>query len=194
MVSCGPMLGERRVRDGRADDARPIAEVHVDGWRWGYRGLVPDDVLNGLSVDEFARLWAERLASLPEDSFLVVAECGERVVGFALAGRPRPDQELPGGTAQLHYLYVTQQVAGTGAGRALMDAVISRAHSAGFTALIVWVLTQNRRARRFYEAAGFQPDGREEDHPHPSVPVVMRAVRYLRRLTPGGAGALRADR
>lgn len=188
------MLGERRVRDGRADDARPIAEVHVDGWRWGYRGLVPDDVLNGLSVDEFARLWAERLASLPEDSFLFVAECGEGVVGFALAGRPRPDQELPGGTAQLHYLYVTQQVAGTGAGRALMDAVISRAHSAGFTALIVWVLTQNRRARRFYEAAGFQPDGREEDHPHPSVPVVMRAVRYLRRLTPGGAGLLRADR
>jgi hypothetical protein len=28
------------VRDPRADDARSIAEIHIDRWRWGYRDLV----------------------------------------------------------------------------------------------------------------------------------------------------------
>jgi ribosomal protein S18 acetylase RimI-like enzyme len=171
------------VRDGGADDARSIAEVHVDGWRWGYRELVPEGVLDGLSVDEFAQQWTQRFARLSENSFVLVAERRARVVGFALAGRPGPGQDLPAGTAQLHYLYVKKHVAGTGIGRALMNAVIGRVQCGGYTRLSVWVLKDNGRARRFYEAAGFQPDGTEEDHPHPTVPIVMHSVRYIRRLT-----------
>ena len=30
---------------------------------------------------------------------------------------------------------------------------------AGFRAIVLWVLRDNQRARRFYERAGFAPDG-----------------------------------
>ena len=40
------------VRDATVDDARAIAEVHVASWRWAYRGQLPDDLLDGLSVDD----------------------------------------------------------------------------------------------------------------------------------------------
>lgn len=71
------------VRDARADDARSIAEVHVDRWRWGHRDLVAEAVLAGLTVSEFARQWTDRRAKTPEDSFILVAERDSRVVGFA---------------------------------------------------------------------------------------------------------------
>jgi ribosomal protein S18 acetylase RimI-like enzyme len=176
------------VRDARADDARSIAEVHVDGWRWGYRDLVAEAVLEGLTVNEFARQWTQRLARTPEDSFILVAERDSSVVGFASAGRPGPGQDLPTGTAQLHYLYVRQNVAATGVGRALIDVVLGRVQARGYKILSLWVLRDNWRARRFYQAAGFQPDGTEEDHRHPTVPVVMRSVRYRRRF-PRSPGA-----
>jgi len=38
------------IRTARFQDARQIAEVHVDSWRAAYRGIVPDSLLEGLSV------------------------------------------------------------------------------------------------------------------------------------------------
>jgi len=33
------------------DDALPLARLHVAAWRAAYRGLVPDEFLDGLDVD-----------------------------------------------------------------------------------------------------------------------------------------------
>lgn len=32
-------------------DARAVAEIHVAGWRWAYRGMVADELLDSLSVE-----------------------------------------------------------------------------------------------------------------------------------------------
>jgi len=40
------------IRPATPEDARAIAEVHVASWRYAYRGLLPDDVLDRLSVEE----------------------------------------------------------------------------------------------------------------------------------------------
>jgi uncharacterized protein (TIGR02118 family) len=50
------------VGDAAAADARAIATVHVRSWQEGYRGIVDDAVLDGLSVDDRERVWRERLA------------------------------------------------------------------------------------------------------------------------------------
>jgi len=39
------------IRTARFQDARQIAEVHVDSWRAAYREIVPDSLLEGLSVE-----------------------------------------------------------------------------------------------------------------------------------------------
>ena len=36
---------------------------------------------------------------------------------------------------------------------------LARAVAAGYSSITLWVLRDNRRARRFYERAGFAPDG-----------------------------------
>lgn len=73
----------------------------------------------------------------------------------------------------------------TGVGRALMDALIARAVSEGASALVLWVLAANERARRFYAKAGFEPDGAAEAFEVGGATV--SEVRYARALSASSA-------
>jgi GNAT superfamily N-acetyltransferase len=64
-----------------------------------------------------------------------------------------------GSVAELYALYVRPAWWSTGTGRALMERVLARTSGAGYLSITLWVLRDNRRARRFYERAGFAPDG-----------------------------------
>ena len=175
------MLRGVLVREASPDDVRAIAEAHVRGWRWGYRELYPSGVLDALSVDDRERQWTARLAQPAIDSFIFVADRDGGVVGFAFAG-PSPDEDALPGTAELHSLYVDEDIAGTGVGRRLVVAASERVRAHGYDVLTLWVDEGNRRARRFYEAVGLRPDGAAREEGHPLVPVVANEVRYRRRL------------
>jgi hypothetical protein len=69
------------VRRAVPDDARGIAEVQVGTWRVAYTGLVADDVLDSLSVDERARQFRAWLGGTWSARHFVADEDG--IVGFA---------------------------------------------------------------------------------------------------------------
>jgi hypothetical protein len=50
------------IRRAELSDAKGIAAVHVAAWRVAYRGLLPDDVLDRLSIEDSAKRWWERIA------------------------------------------------------------------------------------------------------------------------------------
>jgi GNAT superfamily N-acetyltransferase len=93
--------------------------------------------------------------SFPPGGAVFVAELTGHVVGYAYV-LPSPDVDVPAETSELGSIYVTEEVAGTGVARALMDAAIERARAAGQGALTLWVRRENGRARRFYEKYGLQ--------------------------------------
>src|SRR5690242_21799913 len=64
-----------------------------------------------------------------------------------------------GRVAELYALYVRPSWWSTGTGRALMEKVLARSAAAGYRSITLWVLRDNQRARRFYDRAGFAPDG-----------------------------------
>jgi len=64
-----------------------------------------------------------------------------------------------GRVAELYALYVRPAWWSTGTGRALLGKVLARTAAAGYESITLWVLRDNQRARRFYERAGFAPDG-----------------------------------
>src|SRR4051812_34585931 len=79
-----------QIRDARIDDARAIATVHVDSWRSGYRGIVPDDFLDALSVDRRMEFWRKVMASATDRSVLLVAcDAVGSIIGFASGGAER---------------------------------------------------------------------------------------------------------
>jgi GNAT superfamily N-acetyltransferase len=146
------------IRPARSDDAQSIAAVHVDSWRAAYPGLLPDAVLDGLSVGDRARHW-ERILGVAAPGQVVVAEVGDRLVGFAHVG-PAHEGDTGPATGQLDAIYLHPDVWGTGVGRAVHDAGLDRLADDGFVDAVLWKLSTNARAGRFYERQGWVRDGR----------------------------------
>jgi hypothetical protein len=72
------------VRRAVVADAAAIAAVHVAGWRGTYAGILPQDLLDGLSVDERADRWAEILGG--DHTTYVATDAAGTVVGFLGTG------------------------------------------------------------------------------------------------------------
>jgi GNAT superfamily N-acetyltransferase len=143
--------------------------VHVDGWRAAYRGEVPDAYLDALDVSDRGRRWRDRLAVVSADpgSAVLVADDEGRLVGFASVGPPE-ELDAPGVGAptlanlgEIYAIYVEPDRIGTGVGGALLERAVDVLRRMGCAAGVLWVLPGNARARRFYEAAGWRPDGAE---------------------------------
>lgn len=168
-----------RVRHAARDDARPIAEVHVASWRHAYRGLLPDDSLEKLSVDEREAQRIAWFADPPAGAGVLVADDEEagRVVGFATFG-PSRDDDTPAGTGEVPAIYVDPAEIGRGIGRELLAEAENALRAAGFVRATLWVLEANASARRFYEKAGWTWDGAVSTHDFDCAnePVVRYAV------------------
>jgi ribosomal protein S18 acetylase RimI-like enzyme len=145
------------VRPAAPADAPHIARAHVEAWQSAYRGVVPQKTLDGLSIERRAEYWSRRLAER-DGNRTWVAEQDVRIVGFVGTGTP-DDPELPPSTAEVQAIYLVSSARGLGLGRLLLETAVDDLVERGFSAAILWVLTANDRARHFYEAAGWQPDG-----------------------------------
>lgn len=151
------------IRAATPDDARPVAEVHVSSWRHAYRGLLPEQYLERLSVDDREAMWRGAFADPDPKSGAFVAEEDGRIVGFASFG-PSRDEGVLDGTGEVPAIYVDPAVLGTGVGRELFEAAAVGLRDAGFATATLWVLEANALARRFYEKAGWSWDGAVSTH------------------------------
>ena len=146
------------IRAATARDAGTIERVRIASWRWAYRDIVPAALLEDLDPDEQTGAWAERLgAGEPGSETLVVEEDG-RVVGFCGFG-PSRDEDAAPDTAEVLTIYLAEEAAGRGTGRALFSRANGRLRELGYARAMLWTLEANDRTRRFYEAAGWSWDG-----------------------------------
>jgi len=151
------------VRPATPDDADAIADVHIRVWQWAYESLMPADYLARRAENrtERVRRWREYLGE-SANSVFVVLDADNQVAGFVNFGvyREGQDDSRPvDGVGEVIAINVIQEVAGTGAGLALMDAAVGRLRGRGLSPIRLWVLEDNARARRFYERYGFVLDG-----------------------------------
>ena len=163
------------VRRATVDDAVGIASVQQRGWRVGYAHVFPREALERHSSDP--ERWRARLADPAPGSAAFVAADDGHVAGFATVGPSRDEN----GVGELYAIYVDPDDWGRGIGRTLIDRAEGALHGSGFDEATLWVLDDNPRARRFYEAAGWRLDGATKEEEHLGVRV--REVRYRKRLS-----------
>jgi ribosomal protein S18 acetylase RimI-like enzyme len=171
----GPVI----VRDAVPDDAEVIARVHVESWRSAYVGLLPQMVLDGLSVSQRTRQWRHVLEPSSGDQVVAADRAGD-VLGFAHVG---PEAGAGPSTGRLATLYLRPDTWGTGVGRQVHDAGLERLAAAGYDRALLWVLSTNNRAAHFYERQGWRRDGQIRVQQFGGAVVIDH--RWERSLRPG---------
>jgi GNAT superfamily N-acetyltransferase len=164
------------VRAASPEDAAAVARVHVRSWQAAYRGLLADEVLDGLRPEDRAARYTFHLVG-PDLPATAVAVEGDEIRGFVTTGPARGCAQRVG---EVYAINVDPGAWGQGVGRALMAHARSRLASLGFTEALLWVLVGNARAERFYRADGWRPDGQQRDDDVWGVRV--SAIAYRRRL------------
>ncbi|MFE2539544.1 GNAT family N-acetyltransferase [Actinacidiphila glaucinigra] len=163
------------VRVMTRDDIDAVAAVRVRGWQTAYAGIVPQSYLDAMDARADAERRKEWFDAGGKRVDNLVATDGGEVTGWAALGpyRGEPDDAEVG---ELYAIYVRPDRIGRGTGRALMAAVRARAGERGFRSLRLWVLADNAQALRFYERAGFAPDGTDQIEMYDGVP--LKELRY----------------
>ena len=164
------------IRAGSAAHAAQIAAVQREAWFAAYEGVIAPEVIDRVTTPDNGARVRQSFRTRPWQRMLVAVDpaavdpAASGTVGYASFGPEMDVLNAPwphpltadgegGRVAELYALYVRPAWWSTGTGRALMEKVLARSAAAGYRSITLWVLRDNQRARRFYERAGFAPDG-----------------------------------
>jgi len=178
-----------QIRTATLDDADSLAVIHIQTWQAAYAEILPAGYLAALDLAAWIARWRRNLAAHKPPARTFVAEDNGKIVGFASVGPYRAKDALGDvmepGVGEVYAIYAHPDSWSTGAGRALMDAAIAHLAESGLPAIRLWVFADNPRARRFYERAGFVPDGTSEMDtidPDGSYETTAEELRYAMHL------------
>lgn len=167
------------IRAASPDDAAAIAGVHVASLRASSNDLLPTHLTPLLlpppDATPRALTWKRWLERRRTSTF--VALVGATVTGFCTL-HPVPGRS-GAGAGEIASFYVLPAEWRRGTGRRLGERAVAEARARGFAEIVLWVLETNARARSFYEALGFRPDGESSvflERPYAS----WRELRYRR--------------
>ena len=171
-------MADVSVRPARAGDAAEIGRIQVATWRWGYRAVLPADVLAGLTEDAAAQAWQAAITEPPSaQHYVLVALEGEHTVGFTAFGpydEREPDDPDERAVA-VAALLVEPRWQRRGHGSRLLAALTDLVGADAPTRIVAWIPEADTAMREFLIGAGWAPDG-------------------LGRALDTGAGALREVR
>lgn len=163
------------VRPATAVDASAVARIHVRAWQQAYAGIIPENILTGLSIQERTVRWAAIAERGDEHGVMRVAEVEDDVIGFSLV------ETGADGRCELGALYVDPGHWGRGVGHRLHRAAVHDMTAGDREEAVLWVVERNTRARSFYDRHDWRPDGESLDEIWGDV--VVRVIRLKRVWT-----------
>lgn len=148
-----------KIRKATKDDAKGIAKVHVRSWQETYQGIVSEDYLDSLKVEDRESLWEKSLSQSVDTSpvFVAVNPEGE-IIGFASFGKERSGKFKADG--ELYAIYILKKYQRGKLGLMLLQAGLDTLLKQKYHSMLVWVLADNE-SRRFYES--LQPEKAGEE-------------------------------
>lgn len=146
------------IRWASVADAGGMALVHAGSWEAAYRGLMPDEVIDRLTVDVRTAGWSRALTDPEPRTAAFVAEHGGQLVGLSWVGPTRDDDLDNEKVGEVLAIYVLPDHWGHGHGKDLMARSLDWLRSAGFSAAMLWVLDTNTIGRAFCERGRWRLD------------------------------------
>jgi GNAT superfamily N-acetyltransferase len=153
------------IRPGRSDDAETLLRIQRDAAVAAFGHIFPPEryPFPDARVHE---IWEETLRD-PEVEVYLAEQEGTAVGSVSIAGE------------FLQTLYVVTAAQSSGVGSALHDFALERLRERGFARAKLWVLEENRAARKFYERRGWSLTRETRVVPFPPNPIDVQYAREL---------------
>ena len=164
------------IRMAQQSDCAELAKVHVASWQAGFKGIIDQDYLDKLDVDDRARRWSEVLKGDRDKVYLHFDF--EKLIGFTATCHCRDDDALSS-WGEISSFYFQEQYWGKGFSPKLMAHALEQLEASGHNVTTIWVLKDNFRAQKFYAKHGFVVDEKEKKVDR--GPVVLHEMRMTRR-------------
>lgn len=129
------------------DDLYEISSIYENSWKYAYKDIIPQDYLDSIPEGRWAKgINREGMRNL-------VVTDNNKYVGTAGFCRSRWEKYSDYG--ELVSIYFLPEYIGKGYGKHLLDRCLKELKEMGFDRVLLWVLEDNIRARRFYSKNGF---------------------------------------
>ena len=165
------------IRRATTEDVNSIARIYHDSVLAAYDGIATNEYLAQRNLADCEKQWSVNVRN--DENNVVVAEKNGIIYGLASFGSARDDDVCEFETGELKAVYVSPNEWSRGIGRKLCDYSMTFLSNSGKNAVLLWVLSCNFRAIRFYERAGFTADGKTKAV---TMGDRLMAVRYIRTL------------
>jgi ribosomal protein S18 acetylase RimI-like enzyme len=154
-----------------ADDAAAIAHILVKSWQVAYRGIMPDKLLDNLSIKQREDGWRYHLNSGGEAYLLRSPSAATGIVEVSDFRDAIPNYSDCG---EIPVIYLLPEYYGSGLGGKLMQFALALLAQRGRENVGIWVLEENARAIGFYQKHGFVRSAHSKVHgPTGLVEILM---------------------
>lgn len=165
-----------QIRKAIKDDAYSMAVIHVKTWQCAYKGQLPNEFLNSLSIEKRAAVWEKDLSDNNKVTTTYVALIDNKIVGLCNVG-PNRDTDVNSNVGEVYGIYVDPNSQGKGVGTQLMEKGLETLKKEGYEKATLWVLTSNEKTRRFYEDKGWSIEGKTKTEPRKNFD--LHETRYI---------------
>ncbi len=129
------------------DNPLEISNIYESSWKYAYKDIIPQEYLDSIPTGR----WANSINKVGMNN-LILIENG-MIIGTASFCKSRWEKYNDYG--EIVSIYFLPDYIGKGYGRLLLNKCIDELKQCGFSKVLLWVLEDNHRARKFYEKSGF---------------------------------------
>jgi ribosomal protein S18 acetylase RimI-like enzyme len=165
----------REFREATLQDNLDISKISVESWKFAYKGIMPNSTLDALDYKTRATYRSTFLEGTSLSTYMCIVD--GRPVGFVDFELCR-DDDCNDQVGEIWAIYVLPEVIGNFIGKELFRLAADNLAKKGCIEITVWVLSENKLARAFYERQGFLLDGVEKEYQG------LLEVRYKKILEP----------
>jgi len=166
------------IRKVLPEEANDYTACHINCWQATYKGIVPDDFLTNM-LDEIEERTERCKKSLQEpgdyEFYCVIYD--NKMIGRLIISKSKDEDKPDAG--DICAIYLLKDFWDKGYGREMMDFAITKLKRLGYKEVIIWVLEDNHRARKFYEKCGFTLDGGSKELDYGKTFTVVRYSKII---------------
>lgn len=160
------------VRLATKKDIDDLAKIQVESWNNAFKNIIVDEELKKYANFENRKTTIENVFSTDKNHYYIAffdnKPCGQ--IYWCI------DETLEN-TAEINGVHTLPETWGSGVGKEMLKKVLEDIKKEKIDVVYLWTFVENKRARRFYEKAGFKEENKNQVRFGDSL-----EVRYLTKL------------